>query len=145
MNVIHQLALPKVIIHHINDYLGGETYWEARHGLTVSTAKLDVFSSDWWAQWHTYLKWYHWRKKHIMYAHDLTINSKRNIDTMLYQPSIPKRFHWILKNKEIQLLLRLYKVSISNPRMLHTLDTKLDILYNVWTSNASFYRNIVFE
>lgn len=143
MNVIHQLALPKVIILHINDYLGGETYWEARHGLTVSTAKLDVFSSDWWAHWHSYLKWYHWRKKHILYTTKSL--SKYNVDTMLNPSSIPKRFQWILKHKEIQLLLRLYKASISDPRMIHTLDTKLDILYNVWTSNASYYRQIVFE
>ena len=142
MNIIYQLALPKVIILHINEYLGGETYWEARHGLTVSTAKLDVFSSDWWTRWHCYLKWYHWRKKHALHR---TYLSTCNIETMLNPSSIPKRFHWILKHKEVQLLLRLYKVSITDPRMLHTLDTKLDILYNVWTSNASYYRKIVFE
>ena len=143
MHALCKLPLPNNILTHISDYLGGETYWDARKRLTIANAKLDLFSSQWWLQWHTFFKWYHWRKEHSNLMVDYA--STKCIDNMIQKEYVPKRFHMIIQDTEVKLLLRLYKVSVSNQRMLYTLDTKLNILYNVWISNALYYRKIVFE
>lgn len=143
MDVVYKLHLPNEVLIHIDQYIGGTAYWEARYRLTVANAKLDVFSSDWWTQWHSYLKWYHWRQKHTL-TEGKYLPPKR-IDEWTKSECIPKRLRGIMDDREVKLLLRLFKASVLDVRMLCILDMKLNISYNAWLTHASFYREIVFE
>ena len=134
--IFNKVQLPDAIKSMINAYLGGATYWEARKQLTVYKRKIDIFSSDWWKEWHSYLN---------CYQHDDTLTC-RDMNDLINVTKVPSRFSWIFaeENKEVALLMKLYKASVDNRTLLHMLNMNLDMMYYHWKSHVEYYKTIVF-
>ena len=139
--LLQKIYLPLDILNSINEYIGEDKYWDAREKLTLYNTKIDMFSSDWWKDWETYLCWYHWNLKH---SHG--IYSSRNINDLINISKIPSRFSWLYtrNDKEVSLILKLYKASVFNHNLLRMLNLKLSIMYQYWQSHVRYYRKIVF-
>ena len=137
------LKLPNDIINRIDLYLGSERYWNARKQLTIINAKLDLFSCAQWESLHDQFKWYHWRKLHpcCTKTHILKYNTWSKISSYL-----PLRCKWLLKQeKDVYLLIRMFKNSIHEQGMLSIANKSLEQLVESCTSYASYYRQIVFD
>lgn len=134
--IFNKVQLPDAIKSMINAYLGGATYWEARKQLTVYKRKIDIFSSDWWKEWHSYLN---------CYQHDDTLTC-RDMNDLINVTKMPSRFSWIFaeEDKEVALLMKLYKASVDNRTLLHMLNMNLDMMYYHWKSHVEYYKTIVF-
>lgn len=135
------LPLPQVIVSQINAFLGGNQYWKARHQLTMYNARLKLFQSDWWRSWHTYLCWYHWYLRNPHCKH----HSLRNSDRLLTVDEMPKYCSWIVGvDTRVLLLLRLFKLSIQNPKLLNTVSLQLRIHLEYWEQLVKAYRKTVY-
>jgi hypothetical protein len=140
--IFNKVNLPDEIKSMIDEYLGGTKYWDAREQLTVYNRKIDIFSSDWWKDWHSYLNWHHW------YVNQNDNNyTSRDMNDLVDVVKLPSRFSWLFveEDKEVALLLKLYKASVDNKKLLYILNMKLDIMYNYWKSHVEYYKKIVFE
>lgn len=139
--VLKSMNLPPEIERIIHEYLGGFAYWEARQKLTLYNRKIDMFSSDWWKDWHSYLCWYHWHLNH-----DKSMVHRRDMNDLVDVSKIPLRFAWLFQttDKDVVLLLKMYKASVTNRKLLYVLNLKLEVMYEYWLSHVRYYRNIVF-
>ena len=143
MNIIfNKVHLPNEIKSMIDEYLGGTKYWNARQQLTTYNRRIDIFSSDWWKEWHSYLN------RHHGYVNQNDDNRTfRNMNDAMDVTKLPSRFSWLVlgEDKEVALLLKLYKAAIDNKKLLHILNMKLDTMYDHWKSYVEYYKIIVFE
>ena len=140
--LVHLLPLPTDIVEHIDTFLGGQTYWHARHQLTLNNARLNLFQSDWWTAWHTYFCWYHW---HLRNPHCVRPNGHRDTDALTSVNHLPSYCSWIIQeDTRVLLLLRLFRVSLLDEQLVDTLALQLRIHMEYWRVQANHYRMIVY-
>ena len=139
---LYKLNLPNDVLKCIDMYLGNERYWYARKQLTLMNAKLDLFSSVQWESIYNILKWHHWRMIHPCGLVSQISQYHKWSDMSSY---LPLRCKWLLKEKDVYLLLRLFQNTLHAPEMLPLANKTLEQLIDASTSYASYYRQIVFH
>ena len=143
-SILHRLfpSLPNVIVDSIDAHLGGNDYWRARYRLTLCNARLNLFRSDWWNSWRTYLCWYHWRLRNPHCSHG---RHARNINLLTNTDKMPKYCSWVVDTDvNVRLMLRLLKSSLRSADMLDMMIARLDENIEYWLLLARDLRLVVY-
>ena len=138
----HIIPLPEDIVNQIDKFLGEERYWNARYQLTLYNARLNLFQSDWWYSWYTYIRWYHWYERNP----NCQYHSLRDCITLLSATYIPYYCAWVVDDDtRVRLILRLFKLSLRDHRLLNTVSLQLRINIEYWRQVVKQYRQIVYH
>ena len=135
----------------IDAYLGGDDYWKARYRLTLCNARLNLFQSDWWNSWRTYLCWYHWRLRNPHCSpHEGGDGGGgsarvRDIHLLTNTDKMPTYCSWVVDaDKRVLMLLRLFKSSLRSADMLGMMMARLDDNIVYWTLLVGRFRLVVY-
>jgi hypothetical protein len=149
-SILHRLfpSLPEVVVDSIDAYLGGDDYWKARYRLTLYNARLNLFQSDWWSSWRTYLCWYHWRLRNPQCSHGSCDGNNdkhaRNIHSLTNTNKMPQYCSWVVDaDARVLMMLRLFKSSLRSADMLEMMTTRLDENIAYWLLLAREFRLVV--
>lgn len=140
--LVHLLPLPADLALRIDTFLGEQTYWHARHQLTLYNARLNLFHSQWWMSWYTHFCWHHWHLRNPQCVHP---NQKKIVHDLTKTEHLPLQCGWIVReDKRVLLLLRLFKTSIYDEKLVPTLSLQLRIYMEHWSIMAKQYSAIVY-